>query len=44
MKKIFIIIILGVMLYSINNNYNNAVNKCVEGGISKQFCEIELSK
>jgi hypothetical protein len=44
LKKIFIIAILGVMLYSINNNYNNAVNKCVEGGNSRQFCEIELSK
>lgn len=44
MKKIFIITILGVMLYSINNNYNKAVNKCVEGGNSRQFCEIELSK
>ena len=44
MKKIFIIIILGVMLCLINNNYNNAVNKCIEGGNSRQFCEIELSK
>ena len=44
MKKIIIIIILGVMLYTINNNYNNAVNKCIEGGNSRQFCEIELSK
>lgn len=44
MKKILIITILGVVLYSINNNYNNAVNKCVEGGNSRQYCESELAK
>lgn len=43
-KIILFIGVLIMMLSIINKNYNNAVNKCIEGGNSRQFCEIELSK
>ena len=43
-KIILFIGVLIMMLSVINKNYDNAVENCVKGGNSRQFCEIELSK
>lgn len=48
MKKIFKLIlgvlVIGAFIVLSNNNYNNAVEKCIAGGNTRHYCEVELAK
>lgn len=48
MKKIIRLLIgvlvLGAILMLLNKDYNNAVEKCIAGGNTRHYCEVELAK
>lgn len=48
MKKIFELIlgilVLGAIMTLLNKDYNDAVEKCVAGGNTRHYCEVELAK
>lgn len=43
--KVVIVVILLVGMFKLFNNFmEDEINKCVEGGHSRSYCEYELSK
>lgn len=43
--KVVIVVILLVGMFKLFNNFmESEINKCVEGGHSRSYCEYELSK
>lgn len=48
MKKLLqilgIVIVLALIFMILNKDYNNAVEKCVAGGNTRHYCEVELAK
>lgn len=44
MKKILTILLITTIIFYMNNNYNKAVNNCINGGNNINWCKEQLAK